>query len=231
MTEGPPGVLVAGLCRHCSAELAAWERSRCGCGGPLGGSQAETLYAVACSLGGPVHVRDLVRLAWHDHGHAIAETSAKVAVASDRRFCWSGAGVYALYRHGPLPGPRNLEHAGRVVLTTAGGPLTVDALDYCLKALGYRYNPASLRNAVRQSRRITLLPDGRWWHPAGEEAERTLLREVPVVPRRGFREWVELRDALAVKVATALSEREARLRTLAEPDRFGLDWGGQVSLW
>ncbi|MER7341451.1 hypothetical protein ABT403_26915 [Streptomyces sp. NPDC000075] len=208
-----------------------WEGGRCACAGPLGTRQAEFLYAVACTLPAPAHVRDLVRLAHHDHGQVIAEASAKVAVAADRRFCWSGSGIYGLYRHGPLPGPRNLEHVGRLVLATTGEPLTAAALEYCLKASGYRYNPASLKNALHQSAHIAPLVDGRWTHPVGDEAEHRLLREVRVVPPSRHREWPALRDALARRFRESLIKREARLRVPMRPCRPGLDWGSQPTLW
>ncbi|MEU3571039.1 hypothetical protein AB0E96_21850 [Kitasatospora sp. NPDC036755] len=181
---------------------------------------------MACSVSGPVHVRDLVRLAEHDHARRIAETSAKVAVAGDRRFCWAGAGVYGLYRHGPMPGPRCLDDAGRLVLAAADRPLTAAALDYCLKGFGYRYNKASLRNALRQSARIESRSDGQWWTPRGPTAERLLLDEVQVVPPRREADWARLRDRLSTRIAAALVSRDERLR-LAESRPCGLDWGGQ----
>lgn len=216
-------------CGNCGSALGAWEFDRCGCRGPIGQSQADILYTVACSVAVPVRVRDLARLAQLDYGRRIAEASAKVAVAGDRRFCWAGAGVYGLYRHGPLPGPRTLEDASRLILAAADRPLTAAALDYCLKGFGYRYNVASLRNALRQSSRIDDRSDGQWWTPRGPTAERLLLTEVPAVPQCRAADWARLRTRLAIRIAGALADRDERLRALAESRPRGLDWGGQLA--
>ena len=136
---------------QCFAILSPWEPAdRCGCAGPRRPSHPEVLYAVAASVPGPLRVQDFVRLADSQHEHRITRASANFTLA-DPRFCWAGQGTYGLYRHGPLPGPRSLEPAARLVLTAAGRPMTMEAIDYCLKALGYRYNSGSLRNAVNRS--------------------------------------------------------------------------------
>lgn len=45
-----------------------------------------------------------------DYGYHFGQQQiANTTLATDRRFCWAGQGIYGLYRHGPLPGPRNLE--------------------------------------------------------------------------------------------------------------------------
>lgn len=229
MNAAGPGMDDEDPCVDCGSALGVWELGRCGCRGPVGRSQADILYAVACSVAAPVHVRDLVRLAQLDHGRRIAEASAKVAVAGDRRFCWAGAGVYGLYRHGPMPGPRTLGDAGRLVLAASDRPLTATALDYCLKGFSYRYNVASLRNALRQSSRIESRSDGQWWTPRGPTAEQLLLAEVPAVPRRRDADWVRLRNRLATRIAAALADRDERLRALAGSRPYGLDWGEQLA--
>ncbi|MFD2688626.1 hypothetical protein ACFS5L_27865 [Streptomyces phyllanthi] len=182
------------------------------------------MYAIACSVPSPLHVRDFVRLAHRDYGRKIGTASANAVLSPDRRFCWAGQGTYALYRHGLLPGPRNLEGASRLVLLAVSEPMTVDALDYCLKQLGYRYNVASLKNAVRSSKWITWQPDGRWAHTVGEAAEAELRREIPVVPDSQHAAWTGLRDVLARDVRGFIAQRSQRLRSLGSPHRFGLNW-------
>jgi hypothetical protein len=182
------------------------------------------LYAVAASVPGPLRVQDFVRLADSQYGHRITQSSANVTLA-DPRFCWAGQGTYGLYRHGPLPGPRSLEPAARLVLTAADRPMTIAAIDYCLKALGYRYNSGSLRNAVNRSLAIKYRwTDGLYDHPRGEAAERQLRRQTKVVPPRHRAAWESLRGRLARSIEDALSTRAARLRDLENPDRFGLNW-------
>jgi hypothetical protein len=182
------------------------------------------LYAVAASAPGPLRVQDFVRLADSQYGHRITAASANVTL-TDPRFCWAGQGIYGLYRHGPLPGPRSLEPAARLVLTAAGHPMTMETIDYCLKALGYRYNSGSLRNAVSRSYKIKYRwVDGLYDHPRGEAAERELRGEIRVVPPRHRAAWEFLRDRLACSIEDALGIRTARLRDLENPERFGLNW-------
>ncbi|MDQ0762780.1 hypothetical protein QF027_005415 [Streptomyces canus] len=211
-------------CPLCGAALSSWESRRCGCGGPRWESHAEVMYAIACSVRSPLHVRDFVRLAHSDYGHKIGVPSANAVLSPDRRFCWAGQGTYSLYRHGPLPGPRNLEGASRLVLLAANEPMTADALDYCLKQLGYRYNVASLKNAIRSSKWITWQQDGRWAHSLGEAAEAELRREVPVVPDSRHAAWAAMRDVLTRDVRGFITQRAERLRNLGSPHRFGLNW-------
>jgi len=176
-----------------------------------------------------MHVRDYVRLVDRDYGRVLSEPTANATLAPDPRFCWAGKGLYCLYRHGPLPGPRNLEAAARLALFAAGQPLTIDALDFTLKRLGYRYNAASLGNAINRSRRITWRrSDGRWDHPRGDAAEHDLRADVPAVPPRHRAAWQAILDRLGEHIHTALIDRESRLRDLGDPTRFGIDWSANA---
>lgn len=213
-----------GVCRLCGSPLAPWEKGRCGCGGPRRTGNAEIMYAIACSVRAPVHVLDFVRLAERDYGRKLGRSTANAVLSPDRRFCWAGSGLYALYRHGPLPGPRNLEEASRLVLIAAGRPLTIDAMDYCLKQLGYRYNVGSLRNAISRSSVIHWQQDGQWAHARGDDVERELRRQIPVVPDRQQDAWTVMRDALARRIRELIAQRTERLRDLGNLNRFGLDW-------
>ncbi len=212
-------------CGTCNAVLSPWEPlDGCACVGPKRRSHAEVLYAIAASTGGPLRVRDFVRLADAQFSHVISVSSAHVTLM-DHRFCWAGQGLYSLYRHGPLPGPRSLEPAARMVLTAAAAPMTLDAVDYCLRQLGYRYNPLSLRQAVNRSTVIRWRIDGLYDHPRGEAAERQLRQIVPIVPPRALSAWITVRDRLAADIETALSRRAALLdQNVAGATRFGLTW-------
>lgn len=204
--------------------LSPWERpGRCGCTGPRGTSHAEVLYSVAATSPGPLRVRDFVRLADAQFDHRLSAATANVTLM-DFRFCWAGQGTYGLYRHGPLPGPRSLEPAARILLTAAAHPMTLQAMDYCLRQLSYRYNSASLRNAVNRSHFIRWRMDGLYEHPHGEAAERRLRGEVRVVPQRERAAWIQLRDRIAVRVEEALARRVALLERSLDASRFGLDW-------
>jgi hypothetical protein len=206
--------------------LSDWERNLCACKGPHARTLREVLYAVACAADEPLHVRDFIRAAERDFGAHMSAPTANAVLSPDQRFCWAGKGLYGLYRHGPLPGPRTLEQATRVVLVAAGEPLNNEVVDFCLKQLGYRYNVASLRNGVSKSYRISWDWYGTWDHSRGEAAERTLCQEIPVVRPTNLQAWNALRDQTGVQVRAAVAERTARLAALADPNRFGMNWEG-----
>lgn len=211
-------------CTRCDAVLAAWERNGCGCIVARPQTTREALYAVACASPEPLHARDLVRHAAQDYGMHFAVNAATTVLATDPRFCWGGPGIYGLYRHGLIPGPRSLEQAARVVLVAAGYPLPHELLDYCLKRMGYRFNTASLRNAVAQSPHVVRDRYGAWDHRRSEGAERELRGQVRLVPERQRAAWIALRDAMEARIRATIAERGARVRALADPARFGMNW-------
>lgn len=211
-------------CARCGAVLAAWEHAGCACTGPKWRVNREVLYAIACNAKETLHARDFVRNAQRDHATSLDSATAVATLAGDPRFCWAGKGLYGLYRHGPLPGPRNLEQAARIVLVTSGAPLTQEAVDFCLKQFGYRYNLASLRNAVARSSHISWDRYGIWDHSRTEAAELELRSQVPIVPQRQRAAWINLRQATANQVHTAIVDRNARLVSLTNPMRFGMNW-------
>ena len=209
-------------CSRCGAVLGPWEKA-CGCEGPRPRTIREVLYRIACTATQALHARDYVRIAEHDHGVPFSMNTAFVTLSGDYRFCWAGAGLYGLYRHGPLPGPRGLEPATRLLLVTADRPLGHDVVDFCLKRFGYRYNVASLRNAVARSENIVWL-DGFWDHHRGDDAEWDLLHDIAILPEGQWDVWGPLRSRIGADVAKGAAELRTRLTTLAEPNRFGLDW-------
>lgn len=211
-------------CEQCDAVLSKWEQGRCACSGPRWGTINEVLYAIACSATKPLHARDFIRNAERDYGMHLNQATAVAALAIDPIFCWAGKGVYGLYRHGPLPGPRKLEEVTRMVLVAAGAPLTYEIVDFCMKRFGYRYSLASLRNAVAWSGHISSDWYGGWDHSRGEEAERLLRSHIPIVPPRQRAAWLSLRMEIGERISAAIAERDARLVALAEPTRFGITW-------
>jgi hypothetical protein len=179
---------------------------------------------VACMSTEAIHARDFVRNAERDHQTHFTQGTAVATLTTDPRFCWGGKGIYGLYRHGLMPGPRNLEQAARIVLVSADHPLSFEVLAYCLKRMGYRFNVASLRNAIGRSPHFTQDRYGALSHRQGEEAERDLRSEIRIVPTRQRAAWQDLRDEIAERIRAAMVERDVRLRGLADPDRFGLNW-------
>jgi hypothetical protein len=209
-------------CRRCGATLGPWEKS-CGCDGRAPRTIRESIYATACASTQPLHARDFVRLGEHDHGLLFSEPTALVTLSTDARFCWSGRGLYGLYRHGPLPGPRNLEQATRLILVSAGRPLAPSLVDFCLKRFGYRYNVQSLRNAVSKSADI-YREDGFWHHGRGDDAEWGLLHDVEVIPKDEWGIWDPLKADIRRRVARCADELRTRLASAADLRQSGLDW-------
>ena len=210
-------------CTTCEAVLAPWEKGRCSCTGPRSRTIREVLYSIACTAHQPLHARDFVRNAERDHGLHFNMATALVTLSTDFRFCWAGRGLYGLDRHGPLPGPRNLKEATRIVLLAAGTPLSHEAVDFCLKRLGYRYSLASLRQAVAKSAHIRW-EHGRWDHSRGEAAELELRNQIPIVPPRQPRPWNALHTEINASVTASIADLAARHGALTDPSRFGLDW-------
>lgn len=214
-------------CRSCRSLLGPWEQyyGGCACRGPASETHRDTLYAVACAAKQPLPVHDLVRLAQQDYGDVMNQSTGFAVLAPDPRFCWAGPGAYGLYRHGVIPGPRNLEQTARLVLAAAGN-LHMDAVDFILKQLGYRYSFGSLRNAVGRS--DSILWDGHWWsHPTGEGAMRLLQRDIPVVPPFQDSEFNEIIRQLERQARKHLATRESRLSSIstAAAAILSIDWG------
>jgi hypothetical protein len=90
---------------------------------------------------------------------------------------------------------RSLEPATRVLLVTAGRPLGHDVVDFCLKRFGYRYNVASLRNAVARSENV-VWQDGFWDHYRGDDAEWDLLHDIAILPEGQWDYWGPLRNRI-----------------------------------
>lgn len=212
-------------CKACDAPLSAWEPSPCGCSTHTPGTLADTMYAIACCIENPMHVRDFTRFAERDYGLQVNQATVNATLAPDPRFCWAGRGLYGVFRHGPLPGPRNLEEATRVVLCATGEPMSHAAVEYALKrAFGYRFTSASLNNAVRASGNI------RWHYDTDgflqvkrtRNSQRQLRNDIPVVPPRRPRDWLELQAHIEQVLTNA---RNARTRIL------GAGWTVAGSEW
>jgi hypothetical protein len=145
-------------------------------------------------------------------GCDIYEPSLKTQLATDRRFCWAGRGIYGLFRHGFLPSVRDLARVGGTYLHAAGRPLTVTELDFILKFVGYRYQELSLRNALWRGAGLGIYrsESAESWSAArdSKSGQREVARAMGM--RRGpiFREIVERTTA---QVEEALCERERRL--------------------
>ncbi len=91
---------------------------------------------------------DIQRGIHREFGKNIPRESLTASLSSDLRFCWAGKGLYGLYRHKLIPGPRNLAGIAGFFLY-AYGPLTVQQLSFVMKYVGYRYQDQSLANSLK----------------------------------------------------------------------------------
>jgi len=92
---------------------------------------------------------DLARGLRREFGWKVAKASLTTALSTDRRCCWAGRGIYGLYRHGLFPGPRNLAGVANIFLYSCGEPMRTEVLAFAMRDVGYRFQEASLRNAIR----------------------------------------------------------------------------------
>lgn len=182
-------------------------------------------YSIATAAPGPLHLRDYVRLADVDFARTMSQPTANATIAPQPQFCWAGKGIYGLFRHGPLPGPRNLEEAARLLLTAADRAMTLEAIEFCLKKLSYRFTSASLYNALARSATIDWnWHDGHFHVPANSQREHDLLDHVPVFPHGRRDEWPDFRQFVATLTDSALAERNQRLRDVSSRRVTNYDW-------
>jgi hypothetical protein len=103
---------------------------------------------------GALSVYDIGRGIRRDLNLDVSRSSLNVALASDRRFCWAGRGLYGLYRHGLFPGPRNLTGVARLFLYASECPMSVDALRFAMQQAGYRLHRQSLYGVLERDRLV-----------------------------------------------------------------------------
>ncbi len=212
-------------CVACGYILSPWE-GYCLCTGTHFDNLRDTLYAVACRVQQPIRVADFARLADAELGVKVHLPSAFATLGADNRLCWAGQGMYGLLRHGPIPGPRTLEGATRIVLHLHGRPLTIDAIDFVLRQLKYRFNPISLRSAISRSAYLWWSPDGRVEPWTGDEP---FDLDIPPEPSA----LPDLVRYFQDRIVGALDDRWARLSLNGTRQAYGLEWeppreGGNV---
>lgn len=96
----------------------------------------------------PLGLYDIHRGIQREFGWAPERNSLNATVAIDRRSCWAGHGLYGLWRHGLVPGPRKLADVAQLVLYCHDQPLSLDELAFTLRRLGYRFHQATLHRVL-----------------------------------------------------------------------------------
>jgi hypothetical protein len=167
----------------------------------------------------PVSIYDIQRGIERELGRTPPRSSLNVSVANDRRCCWAGKGVYGLYRHGFIPGPRRLLDVARVVLLAHGDPLDLDELSFVMKHVGYRFQDQSLASAVTYGRRVQWDGWRRVRVNTGVGTVAELRRELGIAPRKAGVEAVLARTRGQVEEALAVRSRRLRAVRRGLPKR------------
>ena len=198
-------------CRNCLASMSRWEADlclRCELGKPQWLSNADAAVYVLEKEQRPVTIYDVARGIKREFGWRIPKASLTAAVSADRRCCWAGRSMYGLYRHGVFPGPRNLLGVAKLFLYSYREPMPPELTAFAMHYAGYRFQHASLNNALRYGPNV-IWDNGRGWIVKPRKEVRAQLRSLGVSPTfRGV-------DAMAEKcvnvVAEAISEYRRRL--------------------
>src|SRR5438128_7644601 len=138
-------------CPYCSAELGPWEGPE-GCltcnGGP-GYDLRDRLIAALETASGPLAWWDVKRVVEREYStRTLQDALVRQYLANDPRACWSGRGIYSLFRHGMLPGLRDLGQAGGVYIHASDRILNLEEIAFILRHGGYEFTDSSLAIAL-----------------------------------------------------------------------------------
>jgi hypothetical protein len=198
---------VIGFCDTCRAEYGPWERRPC----PLLRAERgwrltvpDLAVAVLEQSDRPLTVYDIARSARRDFATDANESTLQVSISTDPRFCWAGKGLYGLYRHGLVPGPRSLAGVARIYLYSHG-PLSHAALDFVMKHVGYRFQSASLNTALNNDGDVYWFNwEGGWyWDTARTPDAGEAIQRLGVGPTQDDFERVVARCAGVVRAGLA----------------------------
>lgn len=203
-----------GTCDDCNAQRGPWEDEVCPVVRAKHGwflSTADLAVHVLEESDTALTVYDIKRSIRRDLGIDIGQQALQASISSDRRFCWAGKGLYGLYRHGLIPGPRSLAAAARVFLYSHE-PLRHASLEFAMKYAGYRFQSASLNSALNHDPHVSwsVADDGWYWDTARTPEAAEALRALCGYPTPAELDAIVLRCAGTVKAAVA--ERQRRLR-------------------
>ncbi|HSV92033.1 MAG TPA: hypothetical protein VLH81_03110 [Desulfobacterales bacterium] len=173
---------------------------------------------------GPVAIHDVQRAIGRDLGRQTYMPTMTTLMGSDRRLCWSGKGIYGLFRHDRLPAIRTLSGLARFILVSFDGPIALSDLSFVLKWSGYRFQDVSLEGAlIRDASELGFRFS--WPAPsyertvrivAARDARRSIARELSIPgPTNGPWPARLLIDRWQAKVASGLEERQRRLASAA----------------
>ena len=143
------------VCPTCGAELGPWEGESCVRHGPTRPwTIADQAVLVLEAETAPLYLHDIRRGIEREIGRATDRQSVASVVGADRRFCWSGKGLYSLFRHGRIPGVRTLADTAGFILLAAQEPLGASEIAFLMKWSGYRFQDTSLEAALNRDSRF-----------------------------------------------------------------------------
>jgi hypothetical protein len=201
-------------CPHCASALRSpWEYDPCPTiRSPNGLTNADLAVRVLEASPGPLSIYDIQRGIEREVGWSPGKPSLNVSVANDLRCCWAGRGLYGMYRHGFLPGPRRLLDVARIVLLSHVEPLRLDEVSHAMKDLGYRFQDQSIRAALVNSsgfevREVSWM---RFTVSRSPKAIADLRRTLQVAPSKA--DFDDLLERTRDRVLRALERRREVLR-------------------
>ena len=169
------------------------------------------IAALECSAL-PLYRWDVQREVRRHQGVHLRASSLGSSLASDWRTCWAGPGLYGLYRHGLLPGVRDIGATAGVLIHVSDRSLTLDEVRFVMRFLGYRVTASSIYQALWRVADDDLFKAT--WNGyigrSGSELQQRAAARAMGLGRRGpvFR---AITERAAAQVAAALRERERRL--------------------
>jgi len=200
-------------CDHCQADRGPSELGVC----PVQAGNVRwmtvpdlAVYALERSEQ-PLTLYDITRVIRRETGRTVNGATLQVSISNDPRFCWAGKGLYGLYRHGLIPGPRSLAGIARVFLFSHGS-MTHDELEFVMKGAGYRFQGASLNQALNNESEVWSFHTmtGWAWATSRTEEAAVKLRRLGVARSRDDFDIIVARTADTV--SASLAERKRRLR-------------------
>ncbi len=178
--ESEEGGVAMHSCPSCGVELSPWEGDHCmGCSvtRPVGRlSNADPAVLVLEQEASPVTTYDVARGIRRELGWTVTKASLTVSLSSDHRICWAGRNLYDLLRHGIFPGSRNLAGVAKLFLYSHAKPLDGELLWFVMHCAGYRFRPASLRNALSWDEAVSWKFGSGWRVPINWTTRATLRR-------------------------------------------------------
>lgn len=200
-------------CSNCGALLGPAENPLgLTCRGGGSGSNRDDVIEVLEQSKIPLPHWDIKRILDRDRGYPVHNGSLLVWLGQDGRACWGGKGIYGLYRHGLLPGVRDLGAAAAVYLYVTDLALDYREVWFVMKQAGYRSEEVSIYYALRRAEAYGLVVrtwGGSWRRPTREQLPAAKLKRM--LGARG-RDFELVLERAGNQLERGLAERRRRLR-------------------